>query len=196
MSPPNDLTYTGRVMATRPKLPNVKLQRHSEIRRILNSRSGPTGVRSYRELQAILADAGFPVSEMTIRTDMFQLGAVKITAENERGHGWWIIPAWNPAAENLRGKLDPEVVEHEVMIKMTAHVQDVVVVADRIHILTEPRAGYLVAYWISWLEWEGIVDVQERLDGCIVYCASAQDAMVVRKRLYGEGGGTSDGEAS
>lgn len=192
MSYPLPVTYTGRPMATRPRIPNTKLQRHAVIRRLLNGRSGPTGIHTYRELRSVLAEEGYPVAEMTVRADMAELGAVKVRDDANPSVQWWVIPAWNPAAENLRAKLDPEVVEHEVMIKMTAHVSDMVVISDRIHIMTEPRAGYLVGYWLSWLEWQGIVDVLERLDGCIVYCASAEDAMLVRRRLVGEEGAGDD----
>jgi len=178
-------------MAARPHIPNTKLQRHQAIRRILNGRSGRDGVKTYRELRAVLADNGFPAAEMTVRADMAEMGCVKIKDE-ATGIAWWIVPAWNPAAENLRGKLDPEVVEREVMVKMTAHVSDATVVGDRVHIMTEPRAGYLVAYWIAWLEWQGIIAVQEMLDGCIVYCASLEDATIVRQRLVGEGGADRD----
>ena len=192
VSYPYPATYTGKHMANRARIPNARVQRHIAIRRIVNGRAGALGVRNYRDLRDTLAEEGIPVSEMTVRSDMAELGAVKIKDE-KTNLSWWIIPAWNPAAENLRGKLDPEVVEHEVMLKMTAHASDAVIVGDRIHVMTEPRAGYLVAYWISWLDWHGIVDVLERLDGCIIYCASAEDARVVRSKLLGEEGSTDDG---
>jgi len=162
--------------------------RHMAIRRILTERAGRNGVHSFRELQRLLSDAGYPVAEVTLRNDMVEIGAVKIRDEEYPTLSWWTIPVWNPSIEDLRRHVDPEVVEHEALMKMAMHAIDAVILGNRIHIMTEPRAGYLLSYWISWLRWEGMVDVQEKLDGCIIHCATPEDAIVIRHRLLGNEG--------
>lgn len=165
---------------------NSKAIRHGYIRRLLAGRSGVDGISSYEEMRLELAEQGIETSVVTLKQDFKELGAIKLKDEDTPSIQWWVIPAYNPALENLRDQLPVELIENQVAVKVVNHVIDAVVIGSAIHVMTETRAGYLVAYWISWLPWEGIINVQEQLDGCIVYCADADTASMVRARLLGE----------
>lgn len=165
---------------------NSKAIRHGHIRRILARNSGADGISSYEEMRQVLADEGVETSVVTLKQDFAELGAIKLKDEHTPSITWWIIPAYNPALENLRNNLPVELIENQVAVKVVNHVVDAVVIDSAVHIMTETRAGYLVAYWIAWLPWEGIIRVQEQLDGCIVYCADGEVASMVRARLLGE----------
>lgn len=165
---------------------NSKAIRHGYIRRALARRSGAEGVSSYDEMREILSEQGMDVSVPTLKMDFRELGAIKLKDEDQPSIQWWVIPAYNPALENLREQLDPEMIEQQVALKVVNHVVDAVVIGSAVHLMTETRAGYLVSYWVSWLSWSGIVNVQEQLDGCIIYCADGETASMVRARLLGE----------
>lgn len=165
---------------------NSKAIRHGHIRRILAGRSGDDGINSYEQMKEELKERGVMASIETLKGDFRELGAIKLKDQDTPSIQWWVIPAYNPALENLRDQLDPEIIEQQVMIKVVNHVIDAVVIGPTVHIMTETRAGYLVSYWISWLSWEGMVNVQEQLDGCIIYCADTETASMVRARLLGE----------
>lgn len=157
------------------------LVRRRAIRKVLASEHHST-IPSVRDR---LADLGFDHSEITVRLDLQEVGAVRIQRLDKPGEYQWIIPAYNPALEQLRKQLDPEQIEYEVQLKMAAHSVDVHVAETRVHVLTEARAGYLVAYWIGWLQWTEIVHIAEHLDSCIVHCVDAEAAELVARRLIG-----------
>lgn len=166
---------------------STKLIRRSAIRRILSGRFHKDGISKLRTIQELLADVyGIQSHIMTISTDLKDMGAIKVQDRAHPSIQWWVVPAFNPNLENLRESLDPDTVEQEVSNKIAMHAIDIAPAYDRIFIMTEPRAGYLVAYWVSWLRWAGILYVQEQLDGCIIHCLDDDAATRIYKRLVGD----------
>lgn len=166
---------------------NTKLIRHAAIRRILMGRYHTNGISSLQHLQEELeATAGITVHLMTLSSDLRELGAIKVRDAERTSIEWYVVPAWNPNVEELRVHMDAELVESEIAQKIALHVLDISPVQQFVYVLTEARAGPLVGYWISWLNWHGIVYVQEQADGCIVHCLDNQTAMEVATRLVGD----------
>ena len=164
----------------------TKLIRRAAIRRILSGRYGADGISSLVQLQGILTQQhGVTAHIMTISRDLDEMGAVKVQDVEKPKVQFWVVPAFNPNLENLRETMDSQSVEQEVFYKITMHVIDIALLYERIFIMTEPRAGHLVAYWISWLRWPGMVGVQEQLDGCIIHCLDPEHAAGVYELLVG-----------
>ncbi len=157
------------------------LSRRRVMRRILATEH----ISDISQLRDRLAEEGHDQAEITVRYDLRDVGAVKLKRIDVPGEYHWVIPAYNPALEQLRSELNEEQLEAEVQLKMSAHAVDVHVINNTVHVLTEPRAGMLVAYWISWVTWNEIVHVQEHLDSCIVHCTDADAAEVIARRLSG-----------
>ncbi len=164
----------------------TKVIRRAAIRRILAGRYGADGISSLTQLQTILAQQhGITAHIMTISRDLDEMGAVKVQDVEKPSVQFWVVPAFNPNLENLRETMDSEAIEQEVFYKLTMHVIDISMLYERIIIMTEPRAGYLVAYWLSWLRWPGMVSVQEQLDGCIIHCLDPDHAEGIYQMLVG-----------
>jgi arginine repressor len=191
-----------RIPRSKPKLvSNMYLQRSAQlvrrraIRQILMNRYHLNGVNSHEELVYLL-QAGFDITTTvhTVKADLMEMGAIKVKDESRPSISWWMLPAFNPNLENLRETLDTGVVEEEVAHKFNLHVIDIATVGNSIFVMTEPRAGYLVAYWLSWLRWPGILFVQEQLDGCVIHCVDTQTAMDVATQLTGDDPDAEGGE--
>lgn len=166
---------------------NTKLIRHAAIRRLLIGRYHTNGVASLDQLQQELeATAGIRANINTLSADMRELGGIKVRDAERPKIEWYVLPAWNPNVEDLRLVMDAQLIEHEVSQKIAMHVLDIAPVNNFVYVMTESRAGALVGYWISWLSWQGIVFVQEQLDGCIIHCLSDDYAMRVAARLVGD----------
>lgn len=164
-----------------------KLVRRAAIRRILAGRFHANGIKTYEELIAELeTQAGIRASKETISRDLREMGAVKVTDEDRQNIKWWVLPAFNPYIEDLRNELDPDLIEAEVGHKLAAHAVGITPVGDRVFVMTEARAGPLVAYWISWLSWPGIIMVQEQLDAAVINCTNDETAIAVALRLLGD----------
>lgn len=166
---------------------NDKLIRRAAIRRVLAGRFHTRGIRSLEHLQDELRmTTGIEAHIMTLSKDLREMGAVKVRdAENTKVE-WWVMPAYNPNTEELRDQMDPEVIENEVAYRLGTHAIDITPVNQFVYVMTEARAGILVAYWLSWLSWYGIVYVQEMLDGCIIHCLNDESAIRVAERLLGD----------
>jgi len=168
---------------------NTGLIRRAGIRRILAGRYHANGVRTLEQLQHELRMAtGIEAHIMTLSIDLREMGGMKIRDAENTEIEWWVVPAYNPNTEDLRGEMDPAIIEGEVSHKLAAHVHDITAVDNFIYVMTEARAGYLVGYWLSWLSWPEIVMVQEQLDSCIVHCLNGQAALNVMARLTGNRG--------
>ncbi len=168
---------------------STKLVRRAAIRRILSGRFHSDGINSLNTINKLLEDVyGIHAHIMTISKDLKHMGAIKVQDRAKPSIQWWVIPAFNPNLENLREGLDHNTIEQEVSNKVAMHVIDIAPVYDRIFIMTEPRAGYLVAYWMSWLRWPGIMYVQEQLDGCIIHCLDSKAATRIFQQLVGDRG--------
>lgn len=166
---------------------NDKLIRRAGIRRVLSGRFHARGVRTLEQLQEELRMAtGIEAHIMTLSKDLREMGAVKVRdAENSKIE-WWVMPAYNPNTEELREQMDPEIIENEVAYRLASHAIEIAPINQFIYVMTEARAGILVAYWLSWLSWYGIVYVQEQLDGCIIHCLNDESAINVAERLLGD----------
>jgi len=180
---------------------NTRLIRHAAIRRILYGRYHSNGIRNLDQLVSELQEvAGIRVTKETVSTDLREMGAIKVRDVERPTIEWWVLPAFNPNVENLRDEMDADLIEAEVGFKLAAHVVDMTPVGRYIYVLTEARAGTLVAYWLSWLTWPGILLVQEQLDGCIIHCVNDHAALEVAEKLIGaapkanEEGDGDDGE--
>jgi arginine repressor len=166
---------------------NTGLIRRSALRRILAGRYHTNGIRNLEQMQAELqAASGIHAHIMTISKDLQMMGAIKVRDAENPNIEWWVVPAFNPNAEDLREQMDPEIVEAEVAHKIASHVIDIAPVHQFVYVMTESRAGNLVGYWLSWLTWGGIIMVQELLDGCIIHCINDEAAVMVAERLIGD----------
>ena len=166
---------------------NNGLIRRSALRRLLAGRYHTHGLRSLEQIRDELRTAtGIEAHIMTISQDLRMMGAIKVRDAEAPSVEWWVVPAFNPNAEDLREQMDPEIVENEVAHKVASHVIDIAPIRQFIYVLTEARAGPLVGYWLSWLTWYGIVYIQEQSDGCIIHCINDESAMRVAERLTGD----------
>ena len=163
-----------------------QLIRRTAIRRVLSGRFHRNGINNINEIIRLLAEQGIHTHRMTISTDLQAMGAVKVQDSERPSIMWWVVPSYNPNVENLRESLDPESVEQEVQQKVLMHVVDITPLGSYIYIMTEPRAGAMLGYWISWLSWQGIVFVQDQLDGCIIHCVDEEHALRVYAQLVGK----------
>ena len=166
---------------------NDKLIRRAGIRRALAGRFYTKGISTREELQSELRmTTGIEAHIMTLSKDLREMGAVKVKDAENPSVQWWVMPAYNPNAEELRDQMDPEIIENEVAYRLGSHAIDIAPIGQFIYVMTEARAGYLVGYWLSWLSWNGIVYVQEQLDGCIIHCLNDECAINVAERLLGD----------
>lgn len=166
--------------------PNSKLIRHAAIRRIIAGRYHTDGVRSLEHLQRLLESAtGIKAHIQTLAQDLREMGAIKVRDAERTTVEWWVLPAFNPNVENLRSNMDTDLIESEVGHKLATHVYDLAPYGNFVYVMTESRAGPLVAYWLSWLSWEGIIMVQEQLDSAIIHCVNDHTAIQVARRLVG-----------
>ena len=166
---------------------NDKLIRRAGIRRVLSGRFHARGVRTLEQLQEELRMAtGIEAHIMTLSKDLREMGAVKVRDAENTKIEWWVMPAYNPNTEELREQMDPEIIENEVAYRLASHAIEIAPINQFIYVMTEARAGILVAYWLSWLSWYGIVYVQEQLDGCIIHCLNDESAINVAERLLGD----------
>lgn len=167
--------------------PNNRLIRRAAIRRLLLGRYHANGIRSLEQLQTELLHAhGIRVSRETLNTDLKDMGAVKAN-DMASGISWYTIPAYNPNVEDIRGQLDPDQVEYEVGAKLAAHAVDVAPVGSVVYVMTEPRAGLLVGYWLRWLHWTEILITREFLDHAEIVCFTPDAALSVAEKLIGYG---------
>lgn len=157
------------------------------LRRLLSGSYHRDGFETLDQIRRALHErAGMVVAKDTISQDLREMGAVKVRDEERPDVKWWVIPAFNPNVEDLRGQMDPELIEAEVARKITAHVINLEPLGNEVIVMTESRAGPLVGYWMSWLAWPEIVMVQEQLDSCIIKCVNAAAAILVAIRLTGD----------
>ena len=164
-----------------------KLIRRAGIRRILAGRFYTNGIKTLEQLQEELRLAtGIEAHIMTLSKDLREMGAVKVKDAERPTVEWWVMPAYNPNAEELRDQMDPEIIENEVAHRLASHAIDIAPVNQFVYVMTEARAGMLVGYWLSWLSWHGIIYVQEQLDGCIIHCLNDEAAINVAERLLGD----------
>ena len=164
-----------------------KLIRRAGIRRILAGRFYTNGIKTLEQLQEELRLAtGIEAHIMTLSKDLREMGAVKVKDAERPTVEWWVMPAYNPNAEELRDQMDPEIIENEVAHRLASHAIDIAPINQFVYVMTEARAGMLVGYWLSWLSWHGIIYVQEQLDGCIIHCLNDEAAINVAERLLGD----------
>lgn len=183
---------------------STKMIRHAAIRRLLAGRYHSRGITSLNQMRDELeAASGIKSHIMTLSIDLREMGAIKVRDAERPSIEWWVIPAFNPNVEDLREHMDADHVEAEVAHKITMHVIDIAPIHNLVYVMTESRAGPLVGYWISWLNWVGIIYVQEQLDGCIIHCLNDEIAINIAESLMGdtrlrerdeEGEGDDDGE--
>ncbi|MBA2671993.1 MAG: hypothetical protein H0U67_16615 [Gemmatimonadetes bacterium] len=166
---------------------STMLVRRSAIRQLLAGRYHVNGIASLAELKRLLkVGYGITVHIQSLSRDLMEMGAIKVKDEERPTITWWVVPAFNPNIENLREDMDPKVVEQELQHKISSHVTDTTTVGAYIYLLTEPRAGPLVAYWVSWLKWGGMVFVQEQMDACVIHCLDERAARHIYARLLGD----------
>lgn len=166
---------------------NDALIRRAAIRHILQGRIHVDGIKSTDQLRDILAASyGISVTKDTVNMDLRKMRAVKVVDEELPSVKWWVIPAYHPQVEDLRNQMDPELIEAEVGLRLDAHVISIVPLHNMVHVLCEPRSGYLVAYWVSWLNWSGIVRVQEGMDSFTIFCVNDHTAVETARRLLGD----------
>lgn len=163
-----------------------KLIRHAAIRRLLSGRYHADGIRNLDHLKETLeATTGISVNRMTLSYDLREMGAIKVRDAERPEVEWYVLPAFNPNVEDLRAEMDPTLIEAEVAHKFASHVYDMAPINNLIYVMTESRAGPLVAYWLSWLSWDGIIMVQEQLDSAIIHCVNGATASSIASRLIG-----------
>lgn len=166
---------------------STKMIRRAAIRRLLSGRYHTNGITSLQQMSEELeAASGIKAHIMTLSIDLREMGAIKVRDAERPQVEWWTIPAFNPNVEDLREHMDPEQVEAEVAHKIALHVIDISPVQQFVYVMTEARAGPLVGYWLSWLNWVGIIYVQEQLDGCIIHCLNGDMAINVAEGLMGD----------
>lgn len=166
---------------------NTKLIRRSALRKILMGRYHANGLSSLEAIQAELkAASGIHAHIQTLSVDLREMGAIKVRDAERTSVEWWVLPAYNPNAEDLREQMDQNLVESEVAHKIASHVIDLSPVNNFVYVLTESRAGYLVGYWLSWLTWPEVIAVVEQPDMCIVHCLNDLAAINTASRLVGD----------
>lgn len=166
---------------------NLRQIRRMALRRLLSGAYHRDGYETLDQIRRALHErAGIVATKDTVSQDLREMGAVKVRDDERPEVKWWVIPAFNPNVEDLRGQMDPELIEAEVARKITAHVINIEPLDNEVIVMTESRAGPLVGYWMSWLAWPEIVMVQEQLDSCIIKCVNAAAAILVAIRLTGD----------
>lgn len=178
MSRRRDTSYLNR---------NDRLIRRVAIRRLLQGAYHRDGYRTVDQIrQALHERMGIIAARDVVATDLREMGAVKVRDEERPEVTWYVVPAYNPNVEDLRERMDAELVEQEVAYKLARHVVDLTPLGNEVLVMTEPRAGSLVGYWLSWLAWPEILLVQEQLDSCVVKCVNDAAAISVAVRLLGD----------
>ena len=166
---------------------NTKLIRRAALRKILMGRYHTNGLSNLESIQAELkASSGIHAHIQTLSVDLREMGAIKVRDAERPSVEWWVLPAYNPNAEDLREQMDQDLVEAEVAHKIASHVIDLSPVNSFVYVLTESRAGYLVGYWLSWLTWPEVIAVVEQPDLCIVHCLNDMAAINMASRLVGD----------
>ena len=166
---------------------STKMIRRAAIRRVLAGRYHTSGITSLQQLaEEVEASSGIKAHIMTLSVDLREMGAIKVKDAERSSVEWWVIPAFNPNVEDLREHMDPTQVEAEIAHKIAMHVISISPVEQFVYVMTESRAGPLVGYWMSWLNWVEIIYVQEQLDGCIIHCLNPAMAIQVVEGLTGD----------
>lgn len=160
--------------------------RRQAIRRLLLNQDMHNPLPSIPKItKALELQYQIHVHKDTVNNDLKALGAQRVR-NLVTGLEYWILPNHAPQIAAIRAEMPQDIILEAVASKIENHVLDMYTKRDIVFMACEPRAGYLVAYWVSWLNWPEIVLVQEQMDSVIVHCLNERAAEETLIRLTGQ----------